>query len=168
MGKNKILIPAGLVVVIILVFVFSLLYFSKYYSSTKSQNPSGQSARFADIQIPKPDDKPTDRSVAVPTFLYPIPGGNNHQREFDLKISGDRLPVNKMIVLEGDIVHINLTSADKPYDLAFPALSLSQEVVPGSRKVMEFKVISSGTYDFICGKCGGQKGILEVVPNNQS
>lgn len=114
------------------------------------------------IVVPGMDEAMTDAQkeiTAVPSIVTPAaPGASSSFRSFTIKGEGGKFTPSEVIARLGDVIHINFTAVDKPYDIVFPSYSMRQNAKQGETKILEFQAISEGSFTYFCDSCGGADG----------
>lgn len=94
--------------------------------------------------------------IAVPTASVPVAEGLSAQiRIFSIKAEADKFIPEKIIVNQGDTVHIEFTAVDKNYDLTLSGYSMKQTLKQGETKPLEFQALKDGDFIYYCSVCGG-------------
>lgn len=142
---------------ILFVYIFSSSSFINRQSSIINQGPPPE--------VPEPNAASVDQETAVPSSVVEsAPGTSSQIRTFSLSAQNSRLSKEKIIVYQGDIVHIRFSAHDDDrYDFAIPAFGLRQEAAKGETRIVEFQAVSQGSFPIICSQCKTE-GELVVVP----
>lgn len=89
-------------------------------------------------------------------------------RVYDIAITKDGYNPDAITVNRGDVVQLNLTAIDGPYDFSMPYTGLWQAMVEGDTRQVSFGATSAGTFEFRCERiCPDGKvirGQLIVLP----
>lgn len=110
----------------------------------------------ADTVVPEKDSANIPENVAIPEVVVPAaPEAESNFRVFDLMVKGDKFIPDTVAVNVGDTVHINISAADKSYDLVQPDYGFKVVLPKGETKVLEFQATNDGKYVLYCEKCGG-------------
>lgn len=171
MKKNIIII---FIAVVLILFLAYLMYQSATprnvasapevisFSATHSSVPS-------DMAVPDKTTASVPQGLALPSAVSQAgPSSVASARTFDLKIENNRFTPETMAVYLGDTVHINISAIDRDYDFVQPDYGLKMLIPKGTKKVVEFQAVTSGSFTSYCEKCGGPSkgpvGYVVVVP----
>jgi plastocyanin len=112
-----------------------------------------------DIVVPEKDAELTEEEaevIAVPKAVVDASADSEIKfRSFDIRAEAGKFIPSKIIVNEGDVVHIDFTAIDKDYDIQFPSYGMKQIAKQGQTKILEFQAIPVGNYVYFCESCGG-------------
>src|SRR5680860_139718 len=99
--------------------------------------------------------------IAVPTASVPVvEGAEAKLRLFEVRAEADKFIPEKIIVNQGDTVHIDFTAVDKDYDFTLSGYNMKQAPKKGETKSLEFQALQDGDFIYYCSACGG----LEAGP----
>ena len=100
--------------------------------------------------------------VAVPVKVMAT--GSVSFRQFDISGANGKFSPDTIVVNEGDVIDINLTSEDGTYSMYFPDFAVSLAASRGKTAHVQFQATNYGQYQFYCnGSCVGEpKGTLIV------
>jgi hypothetical protein len=127
---------------------------------TKNDTVSGEPVLLGEEGITKPkvpppyDLKvpPSATKLSEPKAEAPAnpSGGDSKFKTFDLVISSNGFSPEKIVVKQGDIVHINLLSNESTYDVWFRGYDVYGVAKPGTTKFAEFGASAVGTFPYEC------------------
>lgn len=174
-SAHKFALPTGLLVLAIMVFILSGIWFYIGNNRSQSQKPPEDkpiNITRNDASVPDLGDRPGSL-VAVPkAVLDSYPGSKLKIRYFDISANNNSFSSQKIIVNQNDIINITFTAKDKAYDLTIPGYHITQKAAAGETGMVEFQAVKTGTFVFSCDTCKKQsafenqppQGVLLVVP----
>lgn len=121
-------------------------------TDTRKAVPEG--VTVPEMQTIVPDN--LKEQIAVPTAAVPVVEGSSAQiRIFNVKAQADKFIPEKIIVNQGDTVHIEFTAVDKAYDFTLSGYNMKQAPKQGETKQLEFQALQDGDFIYYCSACGG-------------
>jgi hypothetical protein len=158
--KTLIVIAAALAAVAVGWFV---------YRSAETPAPEGPPRTRSEVPpgtvVPEEGATGLSGNVAVPDVVVAAaPQSANKFRNFNLKLEGDKIIPDTVAVNLGDVVHINLTAADKDYDIVQPDYGLNLSLRRGETRFLEFQAVAGDKFMMYCSRCGGpEKGPVGYI-----
>jgi heme/copper-type cytochrome/quinol oxidase subunit 2 len=114
-------------------------------------------------------DIPQDAVVTTPAAEAPAaPNVTERFRVYGISVTVDGYTPDTIVVNKGDVVQLNLTAVDGPYDFSMPYNGLSQSMAKGETKQVNFGATAEGTFEFrcsaVCPASGTIRGKFIVLP----
>ena len=185
-SKKKTILSLGLVLIAVLIAVIILQLQERdapLNTETKINNPflpSGQENltpqdwQATEVRKPVPvgtvvpeidTEMPAGLKdkIAVPEATAPVnptSGSDAQIRTYTVRAEANKFIPEKIIVNQGDIVHIDFTAVDKDYDFVLGGYNMKQNVKAGGTASLEFQALKDGDFIYYCNTCGG----LEAGP----
>lgn len=131
-------------------------------SKTVAPVPSG-------LTVPEANTANVPSGVAKPEIVSQVNvGGMTDRRAFSVRIENGRFDPSEIIVHAKDMVDINFTAVDRPYDVVQPDTGYQLTLAKGETKLLEGWFPSPAKYTIYCPTCGGPDkgpvGYIIAVP----